>query len=109
MFYLEFFDLGLDDLELLLTLEHMILRDEKDESDDERDDDYSPAERVSREECQKCHEEIINRIIYYTREETSECSRKTLRECSESLSEWSLDGKNIFSWSIRDDLRERPE
>ena len=109
MFCLEFFDLGLDDLELLLTLEHMILRDEKDEADDQCDDDYSPAEGVPREKCQKCHEEIINRIIDYTREETSECSRKTLRECSDSISEWSLDGKYIFSWSIRDDLRKRPE
>ena len=67
MFLLDGFDFWLDFLEFFLTLEHMLLWDEEDETDDERDDDDSPAELVTRDPGDECDEQIIDRLIDYSR------------------------------------------
>lgn len=97
MCFLECFDLRLDQLELLLTHEHMMLRCEEDETDDECDDHDSPSESMSGEKYEKRDEEIVDRLIEYLREYRSETTRFTDREGYDSISERSFRGDEVFA------------
>ena len=63
VFFLEGFDFWLDLLELLLSLEHVVLRNEEDETDDDRDDDDCPTEWMTWDPCEQCDEEVVDRLI----------------------------------------------
>jgi len=75
IFFLEGLYLRLYLLELLLSLKHMVLRNKEDDTYDDSDDDDSPTEWMSREPCEECYEEIVDRLIHCCREKCSDDSR----------------------------------
>jgi hypothetical protein len=88
VFFLEGFDFWLDLLELLLTLEHMMLWDEEYETDDDRDDDDRPSEWVPWEERQEGYEEVVDRLIDCDGEEGSDYPRFLSSKKYRTISEW---------------------
>jgi hypothetical protein len=96
VFFLEGFDLWLDLLQLLLSLEHVVLRDEEDETDDDRDDDDRPSKWMTWDPSEECDEEIIDRLIDRHREKTSDHTRLLSGEKHRTVSEWRLQSDDIL-------------
>lgn len=99
IFFLEFFDFGLDDLEFFLTLEHMMLRNEEDKSDNKSNDKDRPSKRMPGKEGEKRDEEVIYRIIDDGRKKRSECPRSTHFDQNTPVSKWCRSTDHILAFT----------
>ena len=97
VFFLEGFYLWLYLLELLLSFEHVVLRNEEDETYDDSDDDDGPTEWMSREPCQECYKEVVYGLIDCCREEASDDSRFFSFKKYYSLTVLSIECNNILA------------
>lgn len=75
----------------------MVLRNKEDDTYDDSDDDDGPTEWMSREPCEECYEEIVDRLIHCYREKCSDDSRFFCLKIYHPLSIWSIECDNILS------------
>ena len=76
----------------------MILRNQKNQTDDESHYDDGPSEWVSRQKRQKCYKEIVDRLVYECWEECTKKSRFWQSKKYTSVSKWCFYGSAIFAW-----------
>ena len=75
----------------------MLLWHEEDETDDKCDDDDGPTERVSRDPGDECDEQIIDRLIDYSRYHRAKWSRYRKSECNTPISSSGPQRHDIFA------------
>lgn len=98
IFFLEFFDFWLDHVHFFLTLEHVLLRHEENESDNDREYDNRPSKWMTGEPRQYPDKKIVNRVIKESRHGTSECSWGGELEVYNTISDRSFCSDDIISW-----------